>query len=83
MEEVCKRENLEMAWQRVRANKGSPGVDGRNIDETRDYLREHWPTIRVQLLCGTYRPQPVKRVEIPSPMGPGFANSAFRLCRIA
>jgi RNA-directed DNA polymerase len=71
MEEVCKRENLEMAWQRVRANQGSPGVDGRTIDETGDYLREHWPTIRVQLLGGTYRPQPVKRVEIPKPDGAG------------
>ena len=42
MEEVCERENLEDAWHRVRSNKGSPGVDGRTIDETRDYLREHW-----------------------------------------
>jgi RNA-directed DNA polymerase len=71
MEEVCQRENLEMAWQRVRANKGSPGVDGRTIDETREYLREHWPAIRDQLLAGTYRPQPVKRVEIPKPDGAG------------
>ena len=69
MEEVCERENLEDAWQRVRANKGSPGVDGMTIDETRDYLREHWPNIREQLLDGTYRPQPVKRVEIPKPDG--------------
>src|SRR3954463_6403592 len=69
MEEVCERENLEEAWQRVRSNKGSPGVDGRTIDETRDYLREHWPTIREQLLNGTYRPQPVRRVEIPKPDG--------------
>src|SRR3954462_2500459 len=69
MEEVCERENLEEAWQRVRSNKGSPGVDGRTIDETRDYLREHWPTIRQQLLSGTYRPQPVRRVEIAKPDG--------------
>jgi RNA-directed DNA polymerase len=71
MEEVCQRENLEIAWQRVRANKGSPGVDGRTIDETRDYLRVHWPTIRDQLLGGTYRPQPVRRAEIPKPDGAG------------
>src|SRR3954452_15045076 len=64
MEEVCDRENLEGAWHRVRSNQGSPGVDGRTIDETRDYLREHWPSIRVQLLKGTYKPQPVRRVEI-------------------
>src|SRR3954447_3027287 len=69
MEEVCERENLEEAWHRVRSNQGSPGVDGRTIDETRDYLREHWPTIRGQLLNGTYRPQPVRRVEIAKPDG--------------
>ena len=69
MEEVCERENLEIAWKRVRGNKGSPGVDGLTIDQTADYLREHWPTIREQLLVGTYRPQPVRRVEIPKPDG--------------
>jgi RNA-directed DNA polymerase len=53
MEEVCERENLERAWHQVRSNQGSPGVDGRTIDETRDHLREHWPTIREQLLDGT------------------------------
>ena len=69
MEEVCDRENLEIAWKRVRENKGSPGVDGLTIDDTVDYLREHWSTIRAQLLGGTYQPQPVKRVEIPKPDG--------------
>ncbi len=70
MEEGANRENLEEALQRVRANKGSPGVDGRTIERTRVYLcGEHWPTIRDQLLSGTYRPQPVRRVEIPKPDG--------------
>ena len=69
MEEVCDRENLERAWKRVRSNKGSPGVDGMTIDVAKDYLREHWPNIRAQLLEGTYQPQPVKRVEIPKPDG--------------
>jgi len=69
VEEVCDRENLEIAWKRVRENKGSPGVDGLTIDDTADYLREYWPTIRGQLLDGTYQPQPVKRVEIPKPDG--------------
>src|SRR5512142_2116538 len=69
MEEVCERENLEVAWHRVRSNQGSPGVDGRTIDETRDYLRVHWPTFREQLLNGTYRPQPVRRAEIAKPDG--------------
>jgi RNA-directed DNA polymerase len=69
MEEVCDRKNLEKAWKRVRANKGGPGVDGLTIDETAEYLRKHWPTIREQLLQGTYAAQPVKRVEIPKPEG--------------
>ena len=69
MEEMCDRKNLEIAWKRVRANKGSPGVDGLTIDATAGYLREHWPTIRDQLLNGTYIPKPVKRVEIPKPGG--------------
>src|SRR5271156_3218473 len=69
MEEVCDRENLVRAWKRVRRNKGSPGVDGMTIDDAKGYLREHWPSIRSQLLEGTYQPQPVKRVEIPKPEG--------------
>ena len=69
MEEVCSRENLETAWKRVRRNKGSPGVDGMTIDAAKDYLREQWPSIRSQLLGGSYQPLPVKRVEIPKPDG--------------
>src|SRR6476659_7315619 len=69
MEEVCDRENLVRAWKRVRQNKGSPGVDGMTIDDAHSYLREHWPSIRSQLLEGTYQLQPVKRVEIPKPDG--------------
>jgi len=69
MEEVCKRENLVRAWKRVRSNQGGPGVDGLTIDNAKDHLREHWPSIRSQLLEGTYQPQPVKRVEIPKPDG--------------
>ena len=69
MEEVCDRENLIRAWKRVRQNRGSPGADGMTIGGARGYLREHWPSIRSQLLEGTYQPQPVKRVEIPKPDG--------------
>src|SRR5256714_14293137 len=69
MEEVCARGNLVRAWKRVRSNKGSPGVDGMTIEDAKAYLRERWPTIRSQLLSGTYQPQPVKRVEIPKPDG--------------
>ena len=67
MEEVCERENFVKAWKQVRGNKGSPGVDGKTIDETLDELREHWPVTREQLLRGTYKPQPVRRVKIPKP----------------
>jgi len=71
MEEVCERENLREALRRVRANKGSPGVDGMTVGGIRDYLKQHWPAIREQLLNGTYEPQPVRRVEIPKPDGGG------------
>ncbi len=69
MEAVCDRTNLEIAWRRVRRNKGGPGVDGMTIDDAKAYLREHWPTIRSQLLEGTYQPKPVKRVNLPKPDG--------------
>lgn len=69
IEEVCERENVVKAWKPVQGNKGSPGVDGRTIGETWDDLCEHWPAIREQLLRGTYKPQPVRRVEIPKPSG--------------
>ena len=54
MEAVCERENLKKALRRVKANKGSPGVDGMTVEQLPDYLRTHWPQHRDQLLCGTY-----------------------------
>src|SRR5436309_8902585 len=69
MEEVCERENLKAALQRVKANKGSPGVDGMTVIGIKDYLKQHWPAIREQLLSGTYEPKPVRRVEIAKPDG--------------
>jgi RNA-directed DNA polymerase len=69
MEEVCRRDNLWKALKRVQANKGAPGVDGMTVRKLPKYLKRHWPRIRDQLLTGTYRPQPVKRVEIPKPDG--------------
>src|SRR5229473_1606132 len=71
MEEVCERENLKKALRRVKANKGSAGVDGMTVGEITGYLKQHWPAIREQLLSGTYKPQPVRRVEIPKPDGGG------------
>src|SRR6516165_1801590 len=53
MEAVCERENLKAALRRVRANKGSPGTDGMTVVGLKDYLRQHWPAIREQLLSGT------------------------------
>jgi RNA-directed DNA polymerase len=69
MEEVCGRENCQQALKRVKANKGGPGVDGMTVRELPDFLKQRWPAIREQLLSGTYRPQPVKRVEIDKPDG--------------
>ena len=69
MEEVVEQENLKEALKRVKANKGNPGVDGMTVHILSDYLKGHWPAIREQLLSGTYKPQPVKRVEIPKPDG--------------
>jgi len=69
MEEVCERENCKQALKRVKANKGSAGVDGMTVQQLPEYLKQHWPAIREQLLSGTYRPQPVRRVEIPKPDG--------------
>ena len=63
------RENLQRALKRVRANKGAAGVDGLDIDQTVAHLRTAWPAIREQLLSGTYRPDPVRRVTIPKPEG--------------
>src|SRR5271167_3153205 len=69
MEEICERENLKRALQQVKANKGSAGVDGMTIGAITDYLKQHWPAIREQLLSGTYEPKPVRRVEIAKPDG--------------
>jgi RNA-directed DNA polymerase len=69
MEEVCERENLKAALKQVKANQGSPGVDGMTVVELKDYLKQHWPAIREQLLNGTYEPKPVRRMEIPKPDG--------------
>jgi len=69
MEEVCERENCKQALARVKANKGSPGVDGMTVQQLPEHLKQHWSAIREQLLSGAYRPQPVKRVEIPKPDG--------------
>jgi RNA-directed DNA polymerase len=72
VEEVCERGNLKAALRQVKANKGSAGIDGMTVDQLSEYLKQHWPTIREQLLNGTYEPKPVRRVEIPKPDGGGM-----------
>ena len=69
MEEVCARENMQAAYKRVVRNGGAPGPDGMTVEDLLPYCREHWTRIREELLGGTYRPQPVRRVEIPKPGG--------------
>jgi RNA-directed DNA polymerase len=69
MEEVCERENLKEALRQGKANKGSAGIDRMTVGQLSEYLKEHWPVIREQLLNGTYEPRPVRRVEIPKPDG--------------
>jgi RNA-directed DNA polymerase len=72
MEEVCEWDNLKHALQQVKANKGSPGIDGMTVEELPGYLQQHWSTIREQLLNGTYEPKSVRRVEIEKPDGGGM-----------
>jgi group II intron reverse transcriptase/maturase len=69
MDTILERENLIRAWKRVCDNKGAPGVDGMKTDQLWKYLKDHWPSIKHDLLNAEYKPQPVKRVEIPKPNG--------------
>ncbi len=69
MELIVDQDNMDRAWRQVRANRGAAGPDGMTIAEFPDWGREHWPMVRQQLLDGTYRPQPVRRVTIPKPDG--------------
>lgn len=69
LEAALTRENLQEAWNRVKANKGAAGVDGLDIEQTARMLQTRWPRIRQALLAGQYRPAPVRRVMIPKPDG--------------
>ncbi len=66
---ILERNNLVRALKQVRRNKGASGIDGMSVNELPDFLKQHWPQIRQQLIEGTYRPKPVMRVEIPKPDG--------------
>jgi RNA-directed DNA polymerase len=69
LKDALTKENLRAALKRVRANKGAAGVDGMDINQTVEHLKSAWPTIKEQLLAGTYRPSAVRRVTIPKPDG--------------
>jgi RNA-directed DNA polymerase len=68
-EQVWERENLFAALKRVERNGGAPGIDGMTVEELRPYLKEHWLEVRAALESGSYKPSPVRRVEIPKPDG--------------
>ena len=69
IEEILEPENLAQAWQRVKANKGAPGIDGMTVEDFPAFAREHWPRIATAIREGNYRPAPVRRVWIPKPDG--------------
>lgn len=69
LEMALTRQNLQAAWKRVKANKGAAGVDGLDIEQTAQVIRQNWPDIRQALLAGRYRPSPVRKVMIPKPDG--------------
>lgn len=69
MERILSRENLLSALKRVERNKGSHGVDEMPVQNLRKHILEHWESMKMELLEGTYKPQPVRRVEIPKPDG--------------
>ena len=68
-ERILERNNLNRAYKQVKRNGGAPGIDGMTIDKLLEYLHEHKESFLESLRSGTYRPLPVKRVEIPKPDG--------------
>jgi RNA-directed DNA polymerase len=69
LQAVLASDNLARAWKRVKSNKGAPGIDGVTVQDWPAHAREHWPALRAQIEGGRYRPQAVRRVEIPKPDG--------------
>ena len=77
MEEVTRLDNLNRAYNQVRANKGAPGVDGMSVDDLKAWIAPHADTLIASLLDGSYQPQPVRGVEIPN-LAAGCGNWASR-----
>lgn len=69
LEKIIDRNNLNQAFKRVKANKGSHGIDGMKVDELLQYLKENGDSLRQSILEGNYKPNPVRRVEIPKQDG--------------
>ena len=69
LQAVLASDNLAQAWKRVKSNKGAPGIDGVTVQDWPAHAREHWPAVRAQIEGGRYKPQAVRRVEIPKPDG--------------
>ena len=69
LEEILSQDNMILAYKKVKANRGTSGIDGIGVDEIDEYLRENWETIRDKIHRRKYKPQPVRRVEIPKPNG--------------
>lgn len=67
MEQILSRENMKLAHKKVKANKGTAGIDGISVDDIDEYLKENWTSIRESIRNRKYRPKPVLRVEIPKP----------------
>ena len=80
IEQMIARDNLNAAGNKVSANRGAAGVDGLDIEASKELIRTQWKEIETRLLAGTYQPKPVKRVEIPKPgWGRPKTRSAHRL----
>ena len=69
LEEILSRDNMRLAYKKVKANRGASGIDGITIEEIDDYLKENWVNIRDKIRKRRYNPKPVRRVEIPKPDG--------------
>src|ERR1700722_20212067 len=69
MEAIVDRDNLRKALAQVRRNKGAPGIDGMSVEALALHLKDHWPALRAQLLEGSYKPSPMRRVDIPKASG--------------
>ena len=67
LEKILSKENMNTAYKRVCANNGAGGVDGMTVEELGDYIKKNWDSIRNQIRSRKYKPQPVRRLEIPKP----------------